>query len=158
MKLYLARHGDYLTNPANQVGGLSAKGKKDIKDLGNFLKPYNIHVSAIFHSGKPRAEQTAALLVSEIVCEGEIAARHGLNPLDDVSQLADDMVISGVDVLLVGHLPLMGRLVAKLITGDENKNIVVFQPGTLICLEQIENQQWVINWMWSPPEYSEALT
>ena len=82
-----------------------------------------------------------------IVCNDKITARTGLDPLDAVTLIADEIESIEEDVLLVGHLPFLGRLVAKLITNDENKELVIFNPGTMICLEQVENKYWVINWM-----------
>lgn len=147
MKLYLVRHGDYLADATNPAGALSNKGKSNIQNLADFLKTSSIHVSSFFHSGKLRAQQTAELLSKSIVCNDKITARTGLDPLDAVTLIADEIESIEEDVLLVGHLPFLGRLVAKLITNDENKELVIFNPGTMICLEQVENKYWVINWM-----------
>lgn len=54
------------------------------------------------------------------------------------------------DTVLVGHLPFMAKLVAKLVTGRENDGVAAFQPGSMICLERGETGSWTINWMLRP--------
>jgi len=147
MKLYLVRHGDYLVDASNPAGALSRKGKDNIQNLADFLKSSSIHVSSFFHSGKLRAQQTADLLSKSVVCNDKVTARSGLDPLDDVIPIANEIEAIEEDVLLVGHLPFLGKLVAKLIINDENRELVIFNPGTMICLEQVGNKHWVINWI-----------
>ena len=54
------------------------------------------------------------------------------------------------DSLMVGHMPFLSKLVNQLVSGDENNNVIVFQPGCMVCLEQIEIHRWSIDWMLSP--------
>src|ERR687897_643977 len=54
------------------------------------------------------------------------------------------------DVMLVGHLPFMGKLVAHLVAGDERKPVAAFVPGTVVCLEQGEAGHSAIMWMVRP--------
>jgi phosphohistidine phosphatase len=53
-------------------------------------------------------------------------------------------------VLLLGHLPFMGKLVARLVAGDEDKPVAAFVPGSVIYLEQGEAGHWAITWMVRP--------
>lgn len=147
MKLYLVRHGDYV--PEGR-GELSQEGKDDISHLAAALDRFNIHVAAIYHSGKVRAEQTAEILSGTVKCDRPIEYHHGLNPTDDVNIIAEVLDAWAEDVMLVGHLPFMGRLVAKLLTGNENREIVSFQTGSFACLEKIETQRWLLHCLISP--------
>ena len=52
--------------------------------------------------------------------------------------------------MLVGHLPMTGELVARLVAGDERKPITAFVPGTVVCLEQGEVGHWAITGMVRP--------
>jgi phosphohistidine phosphatase len=52
--------------------------------------------------------------------------------------------------MLVGHLPFMGKLVARLVAGDERKPVAAFVPGTVVCLEQGETGHWAVRWMARP--------
>lgn len=150
MKLYLARHGDYLLDTSQSMDVLTEKGRNDIILTANFLKKMNLRVSNILHSGKYRAQQTAELLSEGIACDQPPQSYPGLNPNDDVTAIAHEVAHWNDDVLLVGHLPFMGRLVSLLITGDENKEIVNFQTGVLVCLDQIDRTRWMINWVLTP--------
>jgi hypothetical protein len=44
----------------------------------------------------------------------------------------------------------MGKLVARLVAGDERKSVAAFVPGTVVCLQQDEAGYWVISWMVHP--------
>lgn len=153
MKLYLVRHGDYtmeITKEMTALDVLSEQGTKDITNLMNFLKPKNLEVASIFHSGKNRAQQTAELLAQGFVCDQAPQVYRGLQPGDDVAVIADDVSQWEEDVLVVGHLPFMGRLVSQLTTGQENHEVVNFQTGVMVCLNQIDRRRWTIEWVLSP--------
>ncbi|MBX3709139.1 MAG: phosphohistidine phosphatase SixA [Gammaproteobacteria bacterium] len=150
MKIYLARHGDYLLDTTRHLDVLTEKGTKDIIRLANFLRCSNEHVSHVFHSGKYRAQQTAELLIQGFICEQPIQSKSGLNPNDDITDFANELSHWGNDVLIVGHLPFMSKLVSALTIGNENKEIVDFQAGTLVCLETIDHVRWVIKWVLTP--------
>jgi phosphohistidine phosphatase len=53
-------------------------------------------------------------------------------------------------MMLVGHLPFMGKLVARLVGADEGKPVATFVPGTVVCLERDEANHWTIAWMVRP--------
>jgi len=150
MKLYLVRHGDYTVDTMRRLDVLNEKGTKEIIRVANFLSHLNLHVSNILHSGKFRAQQTAELLANGIVCNQPIQSRQGLDPNDDVTAVANEIAHWSDDVLLVGHLPFMSKLVSKLLTGNENKDILAFKTGTFVCLEQIDRARWMVNWMLVP--------
>ena len=71
----------------------------------------------------------------------------GLNPNDPVEPMARTIADWTSDVMLVGHLPFMGKLAARLVAGDERRLVAAFVPGTVVCLEQAEAGDWVIAWM-----------
>lgn len=148
MKLYLARHGDY--SIVKQTDMLTEKGKNEMTALANFLSPLNLRVSHILHSGKVRAQQSAEILATGIHCDQAIQLQAGLTPNDDVKAFANEISHWDADVLVVGHLPFMGRLVGELVTNNEDKNIIEFQTGTLACLEQIDYARWMIHWVLTP--------
>ena len=150
MKLYLVRHGDYLVDAVQGLDVLSEQGTNDIIQMTHFLKPLNISVSTILHSEKNRAQQTAALLADGFVSQTPPLQHEGLRPDDDVSMIANEIIQMNDDVVLVGHLPFMGKLVSYLLTGSEDKELVNFQTCTLVCLEQINRATWTIKWMLSP--------
>ena len=54
------------------------------------------------------------------------------------------------DIMLVGHLPHMGRLASLLLCGDAEKNMISFQMAGVVCLKGDETGRWLIGWMLTP--------
>ena len=52
--------------------------------------------------------------------------------------------------MLVGHMPFMGKLVSRLVSGNDSGHLVRFTPGTVVCLEKNETSGWAIAWMICP--------
>ncbi|OGT53323.1 MAG: phosphohistidine phosphatase SixA [Gammaproteobacteria bacterium RIFCSPHIGHO2_12_FULL_42_13] len=150
MRLYLARHGESIVKENMHEPSLSEQGKKDILLLATFLKTINIRVSNIFHSGKLRTQQTAELLSTGITCATAIQPIAGLDPSDDVTLMVNEIMKWEYDTLLVGHLPFMSKFVGKLIADNEYKEIMFFYPGSFVCLEQVEDSNWVIEYALHP--------
>jgi phosphohistidine phosphatase SixA len=49
--------------------------------------------------------------------------------------------------MVVGHLPLLGKLVSRLVTGSKEPALVTFVPGAVVCLERSESGSWAVSWM-----------
>lgn len=147
MRLYLLRHGDYVTNDLQMRDGLSEAGIADVERIVSRLQPLNLTVASIFHSSKLRAQQTAEIMTRAFKSNHPRQEKSGLLPNDDVIAFANEVNLWEEDVLLVGHLPFMGRLAGQLIVNDENKEIIDFQTATLACLEQVMTTRWIIKWV-----------
>jgi phosphohistidine phosphatase len=102
------------------------------------------------HSGKTRAEQTALLLAPAFSQAPEPQAQPGLSPKDPVEPLARSIADWTEDTLIVGHLPFLARLVSQLVSGDPERPILAFQPGSLACLARENKGDWRIAWMILP--------
>lgn len=150
MKLYLVRHGENETVGSDDERTLSTKGKEDIEHLSNFISQLKLQVSYVFQSPKLRVQQTAKILCSQMTIINEIETKVELEPLAPITDVIDELSVLNGDVMLVGHMPFMGKLVSQLVTGNENKNVVAFKAGSMLCLEKIEDNQWVIRWMLNP--------
>jgi phosphohistidine phosphatase len=156
MKLYLVRHGDSLQGEQDSKRALSEHGKVEIEHLGRFLAN-KLKVMEFYHSGKLRAKETAEILASFINPAGIVSIMHGLEPLDNVQSFTIELeVLSNKpnqgDVLIVGHLPFLGKLVAALVTGDEDNSLLDYGCGTLVCLEKAESGHWTIDYILRPTE------
>lgn len=151
MRLYLVRHGEYILNDPDKTGELSPKGIADVTKIAEFIQPLQLNAATILHSGKPRAKQTAEILAQKGFATAEPPKMQaGLNPEDAVAEIISEIIHWGDDVVLVGHLPFMGRFLSKLIVNDETKEIVTFQAGTIVCVEGDPVSIWSIRWMLSP--------
>jgi phosphohistidine phosphatase len=153
MKIYLVRHGEATPQPDDSLSPLSEKGRYDVGRLGRFLSHAAIRVETIFYSKKLRAQQTAEILAKEIKFRGKIEMHPGLAPMDSVVPVASELAQATDDIMLVGHMPFMGKLVAKLVNGNECDDVVAFQTATLVCLERIENSKWIITAVITPNLY-----
>ncbi len=47
-------------------------------------------------------------------------------------------------------MPFIEKLVGQLVVGDPSISLVKFKPGTIICLERVKDNSWVIAWMIGP--------
>ncbi len=150
MKVYLVRHGDAVEKEIDPQNPLSELGQIKVKSIGELLASMDLQVSAIYHSEKLRAEQTATLLAQAIHYEGKVEKRSGLHPLDLVSPIASEINQANTDLMYVGHMPFMGKLVAKLLTGSEANEVVLFQTATVACLEKMGSDVWILRWLLSP--------
>lgn len=150
MKVYLVQHGESVEANIDPERPLSEKGRKDIEALGRYLHKTKPEIFHILHSGKLRALQTAEILAEKLQFKNGIEFHADLKPEDDVNEIASELNHYINDILIAGHLPFMSRLVSKLVTGDENFPVVSFQPGTLVCLENVEENKWIIYFMLRP--------
>jgi phosphohistidine phosphatase len=129
---------------------LSDEGREDVRRLADFLRHAGVRVEQIWHSGKTRAEQTAALLADAMLTGGSTQARSGLNPNDPVEPIGTAIETWSSDTMLVGHLPFLGRLASLLLTSDGERSTLAFAPGSTACLERDAAGQWVLCWMLRP--------
>ena len=149
MRLYLVQHGHALSKEVDPKRALSERGRKDVERVAGFLKQAGIHVSRVVHSGKTRARQTAEILA--LATRAGVEARSGIDPLDPVEPIQKEVENWTEDRMLVGHLPSMGKLASRLVTGREAPTTVAFQPGTVVCLERTVEGDWTLAWV-VPPE------
>lgn len=150
MSLFLVQHGKALSPDIDPERGLSDEGIAEVERIASTAKNYDVHVAAIKHSGKKRAQQTADIFASALNPDGGVEQRNGLNPLDDVIPVARS-INAKENAMLVGHLPFMERLTSFLITGNPDRPVFKFQNGGIVCLDQDPNTQiWIIKWTLMP--------
>jgi len=150
MRVYLIQHGEAKAKEADPERPLTDKGAADVRRVAAFVEPLHLRVRAIWQSGKTRARQTAEAFAAAMKA-GEGVVRHdGMGPKDDVVPVADEIVRGGEDLVLVGHLPFLGKLAGRLLVGDESRQPVAFQYGGVVCLEQAGGGAWQVRWMLTP--------
>jgi len=155
MHLYLVQHGDAVAKDMDPLRPLSDKGRKGVGQLASFLARSRFRVDRVLHSGKLRAQQTA-LIYADVLGPGRLVqdCAYPIGPNDAISPLTGALKSEfGSDdrVMIVGHLPYMGKLVSQLITGDETSGCVQFEPGCVIALERGEEMHnWTIQWVVRP--------
>lgn len=149
MNIYLMRHAESVYQDSDDLSPLSEKGAQDIERIANFISPLRLPAK-IFHSQKLRAKQTAERLAQGLIVLDEITERSDLNPEDSVITMAEELNEMETDVLLVGHMPFMGKLASQLVYRNSELDVVTFHKGTLVCLTQVGYRQWAIDWVIHP--------
>lgn len=150
MKLYLVQHGEAVSRQEDPARPLSEQGVQDVQAVAAFLGDAGIQVARVWHSGKRRAEQTAEILAKAVLSGGRAESVEGISPNDPVGEFATDADVWDEDTLVAGHLPFMSRLVSLLTTGNPDTVLVQYQPGSVVCLERVNAEQWVIAGMVRP--------
>ena len=150
MRIYLIQHGVAISKDVDPDRPLDEQGRKDVEQVAGFAKQGGIRFERVLHSGKTRAEQTAAILAADLLPAGRPLARTGLAPKDAVEPLAIETETWTQDTAIVGHLPFLGRLASLLIAGDPDRPTLAFQPGSLACLEKRADGRWELQWMIRP--------
>ncbi|MGD8569161.1 MAG: phosphohistidine phosphatase SixA [Gammaproteobacteria bacterium] len=148
--LYLVQHGQAVSKDQDPDRPLSSQGESDVSRMAALLAAAGIVVDRIVHSGKTRAEQTAAILANSLSDSGTIEVVDGINPNDSVAAFADQVVGWNTPVMVVGHLPFMAKLVTRLAVPDREQPVVEYQPGTVVCMAPDDSGHWAIQWMVRP--------
>ena len=125
-------------------------GNSAVASTATFLSNAGVNVDRILHSGKSRAKQTAEILAKSVSESGLIEAISGINPNDAVDEFIPSIEHINTPTMIVGHLPFMAKLVSQLLLGQDEKAIVEYQPGSVVCLGKDDNNDWVIHWMIRP--------
>ena len=150
MKLYLVQHAKAASKDVDPQRPLTEEGRRDIQKVSAFIKPLNLSVDYLWHSGKKRAQQTSEILADVVEVRKEMAAHDGLAPDDDVKALKDELMSDRQDIIIVGHLPFLSKLVSLLLTSSESSNTVAFKNGGIVCLDYSDDNQWQLDWMIIP--------
>ena len=150
MKLYLVRHGDALTPDVDPERRLSAAGHRQVDRMAAFLAGRGVHVVRVLHSGKPRAQETAATMAAVVAPATAPEARGGLSPNDPVEPLAAEIADWREDSLIAGHLPHLARLATLLLTGRNLPSGLDFEPAAAACLDRGEDGAWSLVWFVGP--------
>ena len=150
MRLYLVQHGEAVPADVDPTRPLGDRGRTDVRRMATFLAQGGVCADRVWHSGKRRAEQTAAILTAALPPGPAPMARAGLDPRDPTAGVAREGAAWEEHVLLVGHLPFMARLASRLVAGRDDAGVVGFEPGSVLCLERTDRQRWTIACMLRP--------
>ncbi len=150
MRLYLVRHGEARPKDIDPDRHLTDKGRRDVRKTAAFLRPMAIKASAVWHSGKTRAAETADLFADSLTAKEGIVEHAGLAPDDPVGPVKKEVDSAVDDLVIAGHLPFLGKLASVLAAGSESADVVAFEEGSVVCLERNTDAAWRIVWAVSP--------
>lgn len=132
--IYLVHHGPAAPPEVDAQRPLTVAGRELAARLARDVAARGVRVGSVWHSGKLRARQTAEAF--RLACNPLAAFTmvRGLQPSDPSEILADRLAGETGDVMLVGHLPHVARLLRRLLgrVGDEE---IGFPPHGVVALE-----------------------
>lgn len=151
MKLYLVRHGEAVSEDIDPTRPLSEKGKADTLKVAGFLRAAGIQkVGSIWHSTKARAIQTARIFAETMAHKECLVEKEGLAPNDPPDKLPEELSAQETDLMIVGHLPFLQKLISLLLVGSESHKVVSFHQGGVVCLECKGDGKWWLLWAIAP--------
>ncbi len=148
MKLYLMQHGEAKSEAEDPERSLTVRGEDETRKISGAAKRLDIRPSRIYHSGKKRAEQTAAIVAKALGLSAQLG--QGLNPNDDVRPWVEWISKEAEDLMIVGHLPFLERLASFLVCGGEGARAVLFRYSAILCLDRTEPGRWAVDWLLKP--------
>ena len=150
MRLYLVQHAKAASKDADPERSLTEEGRQEMRKVAGFMRPLNLSVDYLWHSGKKRAVQTSDILAEVVRTRQDAAARDGLGPNDDAAALAEELASAEGNIMIVGHQPFLGKLASLLVTGSEQANAVAFRNAGIVCLARLNGRQWQVEWIVTP--------
>jgi phosphohistidine phosphatase len=129
LRLYLVRHAEAAPGEPDDLRPLTPAGHEAARALGARLAAEGVLVDAVLTSPLLRARETGAELGRPLGVEPEPDER--LAPGATVDDVRDVVVGRGETVVVVGHQPDCGELVAELTGGPAPP----FPPAGLAVLE-----------------------
>jgi phosphohistidine phosphatase len=150
MRLYLVQHAKAVSKEVDSKRPLTEHGLREIRKVAAFIKPLNLCVDYLWHSGKKRAAQTAEVLAEVISIKKIQTERDGLGPADDVNALVKELTSNTGDIMIVGHLPFLNKLSSLILTGSESAGAIAFRNAGIVCLGRSEENQWQVEWIIVP--------
>lgn len=149
--LYLVRHAHASDSRPDSERPLSLKGKRQIERISNALREKDlIAPTVIWHSPYLRAVETATSLQEGLSLSIPFETVNGLTPFDNPSTIAETIIQSAEDIMIVGHEPNLSTLASLLLSGSQSFECIVFPKASILHLTRIrvrdQSTPWQINW------------
>ncbi len=142
--IYLVHHADAVGPEVEPQRPLSIAGRNHAEQLAVAAAARGVKPVAIWHSGKLRAKQTAEPFLRLCNPLAEFSAIRGLQPTDPPGSIKDLVTGEQREVMLVGHMPNLPRVLTLLVRGDES-SLLSFPLHGAIALEPV-GEHWVERW------------
>ncbi|MCS7315006.1 MAG: phosphohistidine phosphatase SixA [Bryobacterales bacterium] len=150
MELYLVQHGPAKSEAEDPERPLTEEGRLLVERMAAFLAPLGLQLLRIEHSDRLRARQTAEIFAATLRPAEGLREVAGMAPNDDPGPLVARLEVATGNLMLVGHLPHLNRLVSSLLGLSSERPAVEFQMGGVVRLDRVRAGQWVIRWMITP--------
>jgi phosphohistidine phosphatase len=141
MRLVLVHHADAVGPEVDPQRPLSMDGRFDVERLAAAAAAKGVKPAVIWHSGKLRARQTAEAFWKACNPFADIKAVRGLQPSDGPWLFRDVLMEEERDLLAVGHMPSLPRILALLTTGADD-GAASFPLHGLVALARATEPLW----------------
>ena len=145
MRLVLVHHADAVGPDVDPQRPLSMIGRFDVERLATSAAAKGVKPAVIWHSGKLRSRQTAEAFWKACNPFAELKATRGLQPSDGPWLFRDVLAEETRDLLAVGHMPSLPRIVALLTTGSED-GAPAFPLHGVVALARTTGTLWDEEW------------
>ena len=129
MRLYLVRHAEAAPGEPDELRPLTPQGREQARKLARRMRDELTHPQAILTSPLLRARETGSELSRALNVEAEPDDR--LAPGATADDVRAALSGRGDPVVVVGHQPDCGQIVAALAGGPEPR----FPAGSLVIVE-----------------------
>ena len=143
--LLLVHHGDAVGPHIDPMRPLSSPGRLATEQLAAAAAARGVRPDLFWHSGKLRARQTAEIFWKACNPLASFAATRGLQPDDPPRWLCDQLAGDTRNIVLVGHMPHLPRLLAVMLTGHDATSMTSFPQHGCVALEP-EHDRWKEMW------------
>jgi len=116
----------------------------------DFLKPLRLRVGAIWHSDRVRAVQSARILSGAIGFSEKMIQLSYLGPDDSIAPAVRSIRKARGDVMIVGHLPFLGKLASKFLTRKPSDEILKLSTSSIVALRSDDGRKWAVEWLLAP--------
>jgi len=150
MHLYLIRHAHALDGDDDARRPLSAKGRKQVRALGRFLRDARaFEAEEIWHSPLRRAGETATLLAKRLKSKARLVRVAGLRPADAPDSILKKLNDLRHPVAVIGHEPHLSALASLLVVGESVPPRFVLKKCAALRLDHVDGV-WAVRWHVSP--------
>jgi phosphohistidine phosphatase len=150
MELYLVQHAAAKTDAEDPQRSLTDEGMRAVERMGKHLAALALAIDRIEHSDKLRARQTAEILAAKLRPANGTVQVAGLAPNHDVEPTRARLNEETRNMMLVGHLPHLSRLVSRLFGLERDQTLVRFQMGGSVRLDRDDAGRWALCWILTP--------
>jgi len=148
--IVLVHHGHALGRDVDPTQPLSGRGLAASQRLVVEVAARGVKPDVIWHSGKFRARQTAELFWHACNPGAAFSVARGLQPADPPHVIQDQLETGNREVLLVGHMPHLTRLLRTLCRQLHDGPSIEFPEHGCVALQR-QAGRWEELWRLDVP-------
>ena len=150
MQLYLVQHGVAKSEAEDPQRRLTVEGKETVNCMADYLAALKLRIDRIEHSDKERARQTAEIMVARLHPAEGTRQVAGMAPSDNIEPGRQRLQNEPCNLMIVGHLPYLSRLLSALLGVQQDRTLVNFQMGGVVHVDRDGNGDWRLGWILVP--------